>query len=199
MADNRQATNCRAIAHLPQPGVMLTGSFERGGAMLQCLATAPGIPAVRMESVSGGFQHRTAQPDRGRPARAPASSEPGCDPPPCRFPSSRPRRAGRVATSRAPACASFSLRLAEPGHVVTMTAAGQGGGAGGVEPVAGTEVFGQLGCGCTAPRKRGERPWRSASGPNRVPPGHGNRQRLANPFPGRRRRTSSAQTLAALQ
>ena len=42
----------------------------------------------------------------------------------------------------------FSLRLAEPGHVVTMTAAGQGGGAGGVEPVAGTEVFGQLGCGC---------------------------------------------------
>ena len=39
------------------------------------------------------------------------------------------------------------LRLPEPGRVVAMTAAGQGGGAGGVEPVTGAEVLGQLGCG----------------------------------------------------
>ena len=43
---------------------------------------------------------------------------------------------------------SRTLRLAEPGRVVAMTAAGQGGGAGGVEPVTGAEVLGQLGCGC---------------------------------------------------
>ena len=42
---------------------------------------------------------------------------------------------------------SRPLRLPEPGRVVAMTAAGQGGGAGGVEPVAGAEVLGQLGCG----------------------------------------------------
>ena len=42
----------------------------------------------------------------------------------------------------------FPLRLPEPGHVVAMTAAGQGGGAGGVESVTGAEVLGQLGCGC---------------------------------------------------
>ena len=39
------------------------------------------------------------------------------------------------------------LRLPEPGRVVALTAAGQGGGAGGVEPVPGAEVLGQLGCG----------------------------------------------------
>ena len=42
----------------------------------------------------------------------------------------------------------FPLRLPESGHVVAMTAAGQGGGAGGVEPVTGAEVLGQLGCDC---------------------------------------------------
>ena len=42
----------------------------------------------------------------------------------------------------------FPLWLPEPGRVVAMTAASQGGGAGGVEPVTGTEVLGQLGRGC---------------------------------------------------
>ncbi len=43
---------------------------------------------------------------------------------------------------------SRTLRLPEPDRVVPMTAASQGGGAGGVEAVTGAEVFGQLGCGC---------------------------------------------------
>ena len=55
------------------------------------------------------------------------------------------------------------LRLPEPGRVVAMTAAGQGGGAGGVEPVTGAQVLGQSGVWRPAPRHTGERPWRSAS------------------------------------
>ncbi len=43
---------------------------------------------------------------------------------------------------------SRTLRLPEPGRVVAMTATSQGGDAGGVEPVTGAEVLGQLGCGC---------------------------------------------------
>ncbi len=45
---------------------------------------------------------------------------------------------------------SRPLWLTEPGRVLAMTAAGQGGGAGGVEPVPAAEVLGQLGCGCDA-------------------------------------------------
>ena len=59
-------------------------------------------------------------------------------------------QAARSSRNQSRACLAQPrpLRLPEPGRVVALTAAGQGGGAGGVEPVPGAEVLGQLGCGC---------------------------------------------------
>ena len=48
---------------------MLTGSFGHGGARLQPLATAPGIPGVRPEAVSPGHPGRAAWPGQARHAR----------------------------------------------------------------------------------------------------------------------------------
>ncbi len=78
------------------------GTAEQGCNFLpQRLAILP----FGRRQYSAGCPRRGARPGRGRPAKAPTSSEPGCGPLPCRCLPFWPRRPDRVATNRAPVCA----------------------------------------------------------------------------------------------
>ena len=98
------------FGHFPGPWRARAGRRGR--------ATARGPPGAPPAAACPARPDRASRQGRGRPARAPTSSEPGCVPPPCRCPPSWPRRPGRVATIRAPACAAASAPAprARPRH-----------------------------------------------------------------------------------
>ena len=128
-------------------GLMLTGSFGHGGAGLQPLATALAILPFRRRQFLQGV--RVAEP--GQVGVVPPRRQRllSLDAIRCRAGVYLFGPGGQIESQ--PIARLFTqsrtLRLPEPGRVVAMTAAGQGGGAGGVEPVTGAEVLGQLGCG----------------------------------------------------
>ena len=145
------ATSCRAIADVPQTHPDAHLVVEHGEVRLQRLATVPGIPAVRMGSQSlEGFSVAPARPRSGvsRPPRGAnvfrawtrSASVPV---------STFLAQAARSSRNQfAPVVERFPLRLPESGRVIGHDRRQPGRRrAGGVEPVTGAEVLGQLGCG----------------------------------------------------